>query len=72
MLSGFKLPEAIGFGILGATIGAVVCNSGLGDLAAHTALGVLAGAAVFIGLAQVPVRRAASLLARVRPIARSD
>jgi hypothetical protein len=70
-LSGFKLPEAIGFGVLGATIGAVVCDEGGGGLAEHTGLGMLVGALLLIGLAQMPVRRTLDLLLRVRIAARN-
>jgi hypothetical protein len=70
-LSGFKLPEAIGFGVLGATIGAVVCSAGGRDFADHTGVGMLIGALALIGVAQLPVRRALDLVLRARIAARN-
>jgi len=70
-LSGLKLPEAIGFGVLGATIGATLCDEGGGNLADHSGLGALAGAVLLIGMAQLPVRRALDALLRFRIAARN-
>jgi len=52
-LSGFKLPEAIGFGVLGATIGAEVCSMLGGDMASHAGLGMALGAMLFVLASQI-------------------
>jgi hypothetical protein len=54
-LSGFKLPEAIGFGVLGATIGAEVCSMLGGDMASHAGLGMALGAMLFVLASQIQV-----------------
>jgi hypothetical protein len=56
---GTRIPEALGFGVLGATIGAVVCGVAGGALSHHTSLGMTTGATLLICLSQVSLRRAA-------------
>jgi hypothetical protein len=54
-LSGFKLPEAVGFGVLGATIGAEVCILLGGNIADHAGLGLATGAILFVLASQLPI-----------------
>ncbi len=72
VFSGFRFPEAAGFAILGATIGAVVCTLAGGGLAAHTGVGMGVGALTLIGMAQVPVRRIGAVIFRHRPVPAAD
>jgi hypothetical protein len=49
---GTRIPEALGFGVLGATIGAVVCGVAGGALSHHTSLGMTTGATLLICLSK--------------------
>jgi hypothetical protein len=57
--AGTRIPETLGFGVLGATIGAVVCGVAGNAWSHHTDLGMAVGATLLIGLSQVSLRKAA-------------
>jgi hypothetical protein len=63
---GLRLPESVGFGILGATIGAVVCDLLGAGAENHTGIGMALGAFVVIALGHLPLQRAALILQRMR------
>ncbi len=69
-LAELRIPEAIGFGVLGATIGAEVCSLLGGDMAHHVGLGLIIGAMLFMLASQIPMlsrRRGRTQARAVKP-----
>jgi hypothetical protein len=55
--SGLSIPEAVGFGVLGATIGFVACSVLGHEAAAHTGIGMTLGAVLMIAMGRLPGQR---------------